>query len=162
MNWGLNNVPGMCSPDQPNHFTCPLATVFFNASIIWGVRVHSSIIDLYRSLAHNVSLQLAWFTQILYGFSLWELYFLYPCSFGWENIHNIGYDIFIFLLSLEAWEWFLLLPLWITSLGQLSSISSFQIYLIFSFIFNFLIKRRWLGWWTKYNYILVSSTFDSF
>lgn len=37
MNWVLDNVPGVCAPDQPNHFTCPLATVFFNASIIWGV-----------------------------------------------------------------------------------------------------------------------------
>jgi len=24
-----------------------------------------------------------------------------------------------------------------------------------SFAFNFLIKRRWPGWWTKYNYVLV-------
>ena len=38
MNWVLTNVPGVCSPDQPNHFTCPGATVFFNASVIWGVR----------------------------------------------------------------------------------------------------------------------------
>jgi hypothetical protein len=27
-----------------------------------------------------------------------------------------------------------------------------------SFIFNFLIKRRWSGWWTKYNYVLVRSS----
>jgi hypothetical protein len=37
MNWVLGNVPDVCQPDQANHFTCPAATVFFNASIIWGV-----------------------------------------------------------------------------------------------------------------------------
>ena len=40
MNWVLDNVPNICAPDQPNHFTCPNATVFFNASIIWGVSSH--------------------------------------------------------------------------------------------------------------------------
>jgi hypothetical protein len=28
-------------------------------------------------------------------------------------------------------------------------------WLTVSFIFNFMIKRRWSGWWTKYNYVLV-------
>jgi len=37
MNWVLGNVRDVCSPDQPDHFSCPGATVFFNASIIWGV-----------------------------------------------------------------------------------------------------------------------------
>jgi len=37
MNWVINNVPNVCSPTQADHFTCPKATVFFNASIIWGV-----------------------------------------------------------------------------------------------------------------------------
>jgi len=33
--------------------------------------------------------------------------------------------------------------------------SPFVIVLTCSFIFNFLIKRRWPGWWIKYNYVLV-------
>lgn len=37
MNWVLHNVPGICTPDQPDKFSCPGATVFFNASVIWGV-----------------------------------------------------------------------------------------------------------------------------
>ena len=37
MNWVINNVPNICSPTQADNFTCPKATVFFNASIIWGV-----------------------------------------------------------------------------------------------------------------------------
>jgi len=27
-------------------------------------------------------------------------------------------------------------------------------WVIVNFIFNFMIKRRWSGWWTKYNYVL--------
>lgn len=37
MNWVLRNVRDVCAPDQQDHFSCPGATVFFNASIIWGV-----------------------------------------------------------------------------------------------------------------------------
>jgi len=45
MNWVLANVPGVCSPDQPDHFTCPNATVFFNASVIWGVKPRFEIVN---------------------------------------------------------------------------------------------------------------------
>jgi len=36
MDWALANIKDICSPNQPNHFTCPGAQVFFTASVIWG------------------------------------------------------------------------------------------------------------------------------
>ena len=36
-NWALGSIQGICTPDQPNNYTCPSAHVFFTASIIWGV-----------------------------------------------------------------------------------------------------------------------------
>lgn len=35
--WMFTNIPGMCSPDQPDGFICPSTEVFGTASIIWGV-----------------------------------------------------------------------------------------------------------------------------
>ena len=37
MNWSTVNVSGLCSQNQPDHFTCPGATIFYTSSIIWGV-----------------------------------------------------------------------------------------------------------------------------
>lgn len=37
LNWMFRNVPGLCTPDAVNGFTCPIARVHFNGSILWGV-----------------------------------------------------------------------------------------------------------------------------
>lgn len=36
-NFLVGNIPDFCSEDQPQGFTCPGATTFYNASVIWGV-----------------------------------------------------------------------------------------------------------------------------
>ena len=36
-NFLLGNIPEFCSESQPQGFTCPGATTFYNASVIWGV-----------------------------------------------------------------------------------------------------------------------------
>ena len=37
LNWMFANIPGICTPEALNGFTCPLARVHFNGSILWGV-----------------------------------------------------------------------------------------------------------------------------
>ena len=37
LNWSLTSIPGICTPDAPSGFTCPIARVHFNGSILWGV-----------------------------------------------------------------------------------------------------------------------------
>jgi OPT family small oligopeptide transporter len=37
LNWMLANIPGICTPDAISGFTCPIARVHFNGSILWGV-----------------------------------------------------------------------------------------------------------------------------
>jgi OPT oligopeptide transporter protein len=39
MNLVLQNIPDVCSHHQHQGFTCPGATVFFTASVIWGVQI---------------------------------------------------------------------------------------------------------------------------
>ncbi|RMY11651.1 hypothetical protein D0868_03021 [Hortaea werneckii] len=37
MNWTLGSIDGVCSAEQPSHFTCPNGRTFFSSSITWGV-----------------------------------------------------------------------------------------------------------------------------
>ena len=37
LNWMFNHIPNICTPDAINGFTCPIARVHFNGSILWGV-----------------------------------------------------------------------------------------------------------------------------
>ena len=37
LNWMFNYIPNICTPDAINGFTCPIARVHFNGSILWGV-----------------------------------------------------------------------------------------------------------------------------
>ena len=37
LNWMFVNVHGICTPEAVNGFTCPIARVHFNGSILWGV-----------------------------------------------------------------------------------------------------------------------------
>ena len=37
LNWMFANVKGICTSEAVNGFTCPIARVHFNGSILWGV-----------------------------------------------------------------------------------------------------------------------------
>lgn len=37
LNWMFTHIPGICTPAALNGFTCPIARVHFNGSILWGV-----------------------------------------------------------------------------------------------------------------------------
>lgn len=36
-NWMFGNLPGICTADQAQGFTCNGAKTFYNASVIWGM-----------------------------------------------------------------------------------------------------------------------------
>ncbi|KAI1271973.1 OPT oligopeptide transporter protein-domain-containing protein [Xylaria sp. FL0933] len=36
LNFQMNHIPGVCTVDAPNHFTCPDINTFFTASVLWG------------------------------------------------------------------------------------------------------------------------------
>ena len=37
LNWMFGHIPSICTPEAINGFTCPIARVHFNGSILWGV-----------------------------------------------------------------------------------------------------------------------------
>jgi OPT family small oligopeptide transporter len=55
LNWMFTNIPGICTPEAVNGFTCPIARVHFNGSILWGVVGPSRFFgkeELYRPLMY--------------------------------------------------------------------------------------------------------------
>lgn len=133
MNWAQGAIHNLCKENQPAGFTCPQATVFFNASVIWGV------IGPQRQ------------------FSKGQLY--YPML--WMFLVGALLPI-ISWLWLKKWprsfmryiHW----PVFFNGVGYIPPATpySYGTYCVVGYIFGYWIKRRWFNWWAKYNYSLSS------
>ncbi|KAL4071896.1 OPT oligopeptide transporter [Scleroderma citrinum] len=135
--WMFTNIPDMCSPKQKNGFICPSTEVFGTASIIWGVigprRVFSS---------GQVYYALVYFFLIgaLCPLAAWLI------SLKWPN----------------SWIRYVNFPVIFSGTGSIppASAVNYVPWTIVGFIFNYVIRRRYFSWWTKYNYVL-SAAMDS-
>ncbi|KAI1424609.1 OPT family small oligopeptide transporter [Xylaria sp. FL1777] len=129
MNWALGNIPGVCSEDQPQSYTCPGGRVFFTASIIWGAIGPARI---FSGNALYSSLQWFWLVGAVSPVITWFLARRYPNSIA-RYINT---------------------PLVFGGSGWIPPATAYT-YLCWGsvgFLFNYLIKRRFNGWWLQYNY----------
>ncbi|KAF8501810.1 OPT oligopeptide transporter protein-domain-containing protein [Russula emetica] len=129
--WMFSNIEGLCSADQKDGFICPSTTVFGTASIVWGV------IGPQRLFSHG---------QLYYGLVFFFLAGALAPLLQW-SLHKklkIG-----FLKYLNF-------PLIFTSTGNLPPATplNYVPWVLVCFIFNYVIRRRHFGWWSKYNYVL--------
>ncbi|KAG6331009.1 hypothetical protein ID866_8080 [Astraeus odoratus] len=135
--WMFTNIPDMCSPSQKDGFICPSTEVFGTASIIWGV------IGPQRQFSRGQV-----YYALLYFFLLGALCPLiaWLISLKWPN----------------SWIRYVNFPVIFSGTGYIppASAVNYVPWAIVGFIFNFLIRRRYFSWWTKYNYIL-SAALDS-
>ncbi|KAL9025471.1 MAG: hypothetical protein Q9196_005713 [Gyalolechia fulgens] len=138
LNWMFANIPSLCSPDAINGFSCPLARVHFNGSILWGVVGPKRFFGpgaLYRPLI--------WF--FLVGAIAPVIVFAIgrrkPLSSIWRKIN---------------------LPVLFGSLSWIPPATglNFTSWAVVCFIFNSLIRRRKPEWWGKYTMTL-SAALDS-
>ncbi|KAF4626165.1 hypothetical protein G7Y89_g11996 [Cudoniella acicularis] len=137
MNWALGSISDICSPDQPNNYTCPNAHVFFTASIIWGVIGPARI------------------------FGPGGLY--YPMSFFF--ILGAGLPVICWLAAKKwpkSYMRYINTPVIFGGTGYIPP-ATVLIYASWGFVgtmFNKVIKGRHPGWWTEFNYI-TSAALDS-
>ncbi len=130
MNWALGSITGICTSTQSNHFTCPQARVFFNASVIWGAIGPGRIFSLGQIYS---SLLYFWivgaFTPIIIFFAANAL----PTS-------NLRY---------------LSSPIIFSGAGGLPPATplNYLTWGIVGWIFNKHIKNRYRGWWMRFNYV---------
>jgi OPT family small oligopeptide transporter len=135
MNWALGAIPGICTPHQENHYTCPGGRVFFTASVIWGTIGPARMFSpgqMYSGLM--------WF---------WLPGFLLPIVF------------YVLARVSKHARWgrhirLLNAPIIFGGAGLIPPATPLN-YLSWGFVglvFNKYIRDRWRGWWMQYNYVL--------
>jgi OPT family small oligopeptide transporter len=134
LNWMFANIPKICTPDAMNGFTCPIARVHFNGSILWGVvgpqRFFGSG-ELYRPLV--------W--CFLIGAVCPVIIFVI-----WKQRGGHRHSV---LKSVS-------LPVLFGSLSWIPPATglNFSAWAIVCWIFNYFVRRRKGEWWGKYTMTL--------
>ncbi len=129
-NWALGTIPNVCEADQKNGYVCPNASVFYTASIVWGVIGPARVFGAGSMLS---SLQWYWLLGAAAPIITWFLARRYPSS------------------AIRYLHW----PVIFGGNGLIPP-ATVYIYLCWGVIgmfFNGYLKRRFRGWWGKYNYI---------
>ncbi|KAG1850523.1 OPT oligopeptide transporter protein-domain-containing protein [Suillus tomentosus] len=135
--WMFTNIPDLCNPTQKDGFICPNTEVFGTASFIWGVigpqRQFSSG-QVYHDLVYFFLIGA--FCPVV----AWLISLKWPNSF-------IRYVNF---------------PVIFSGMGAIPPASALNYvpWAIVGFIFQYVIRRKYFSWWTKYNYVL-SAAMDS-
>lgn len=136
LNFALNNIDGVCTPTQPEHFTCPGGRVFFSASVIWGLIGPARIFSpgqIYSGLFWFFLLGAITPVIIFFAAKKWPKspikYLMAPVIFGGAGAIPPA-----------------------TPLNYLS-------WGIVGFVFQYLIKNRHFSWWSRLNF-LTSSGLD--
>ncbi|KAI0185477.1 OPT oligopeptide transporter protein-domain-containing protein [Xylaria flabelliformis] len=137
LNWMFRNVPGICTPSAINGFTCPIARVHFNGSILWGVVGPA---EFFGPNATYRSLVWCFLIGAVAPVPLW----LYARRRKGSIVRKINLPVLFGSLS------------WIPPATGLN----FSVWAVVCYIFNYLIKNRANAWWAKYTMTL-SAALDS-
>jgi len=129
--WMFSHIEDICSPHQKDNFTCPHATVFGNGSIIWGV------IGPRRLFSHG---------QLYYGLIFSFLAGTVFPLIQWTLHKKFGMK---FLKYLNF-------PVLFAGIGFIPPATpiNYVPWMLICFLFNYVIRRRHMLWWLKYNYLL--------
>jgi len=140
LNWMLSNIPGICTPEAINGFTCPIARVHFNGSILWGVVGPKRFFGpgaLYRPL--------------VWAFLAGAIAPIIP----WFIAKRGNKATRLFLQKVN-------LPVVFGSLSWIPPATglNFSVWALVCWVFNYRIRRSKGEWWTKYTMTL-SAALDS-
>lgn len=138
LNWMFIHVPNICTPEAINGFTCPIARVHFNGSILWGVVGPKRFFGagaLYRPLIW------AFLVGFIAPIIIWLIGRNRANGSIWRKIN---------------------LPVLFGSLSWIPPATglNFSVWALVCFVFNFHIRRRAPAWWHKYTMTL-SAALDS-
>ncbi len=138
LNWMFAHLPGLCTPSAINGFTCPLARVHFNGSILWGVVGPTRFFGpgaLYRPLTW------AFLVGAVAPVAVWLIGRRRPSTSLWRKVN---------------------LPVLFGSLSWIPPASglNFSVWAVVCFAFNHLVRRRRAQWWAKYT-MTMSAALDS-
>lgn len=137
LNWMLAFIPGICTPEAMNGFTCPIAEVHFNGSILWGV------IGPKRFFGSGA----------LYG------------PLVWAFLVGALAPVVLWLFARHDRKSILRKVNLIVVFGSVSWIPpatglNFSVWAVVCYLFNYELRRRKMAWWKKYTMTL-SAALDS-
>jgi len=132
LNWMLGNVKGICTPAAVNGFTCPIARVHFNGSILYGVVGPARFFGrdgMYRPLLW------AFLVGAVAPVLVWLVARRSERGSVWRRIN---------------------LPVVFGSLSWIPPATglNFSVWALVCFLFNRVLRRRRNAWWRKYNMTL--------
>jgi len=126
LNYQMTQIPNVCTVGQKDHFTCPGINTSFTSAVLWGTLGPKKMFG-----AGAIYNGLLW--CFLAGALLpIPFYFL---SRRWKSFHYIHIPVFLHGgLSFSPYN---LANIWPA--------------VPIAWLFNYYIKKRYLGWWSKYN-----------
>ncbi|KAI1170215.1 OPT-domain-containing protein [Nemania sp. FL0916] len=137
LNWMFHNIPGICTPEAINGFTCPIARVHFNGSILWGVVGPAEFFG-----PNAVYRPLVW--CFLIGAIAPVVLWFYSRRRKSSIVRKINLPVLFGSLS------------WIPPATGLN----FSVWAVVCYVFNYAVKNRANAWWAKYTMTL-SAALDS-
>jgi len=135
LNFQMTQIQDVCTPNQHDKFTCPGQNTFFTSSVVWGTLGPTRMFG-----AHGL------YNGLLYCFLIGAVLPI-PFYVLRKKFPTLEYfHVPVMLTGGLVWSPYNLANVWpAIPLG---------------YLFNVFIKRRYLGWWSKYNYI-TSGAFGS-
>ncbi|KAJ7106268.1 OPT-domain-containing protein [Mycena epipterygia] len=132
LNFQMTKIPDVCTTSQVDHFTCPNINTFFTASVLWGMLGPKRMFGtggIYNSLM--------W--CFLIGAILpIPLYLLRKRVKTLEYVH-----LPVLLTGGLIWAPYSMANVW-------PAVPT-------GYLFNVFIKKRYLAWWSKYNYVTTTA-----
>lgn len=135
--WMFNNIPDICTPEQPSFLTCPHNQVYFTASAVWG------IIGPTRQFGKG-ALYYPELYAIIVGAFL-------PVPFWlWQRRYP------------NSWVKFVSTPVVLNGVSYIPPAAgiNYSAWFAVGFVFQYLIRKRNFAWWSKFNYV-TSAALDS-
>ncbi|KAG0203913.1 hypothetical protein BGX28_003965 [Mortierella sp. GBA30] len=126
----MNSIDGICS-EAAYPFTCPSANVFSASSVVWGV-----VGPLKFLSPSSMYYPIVWFFFI--GFLIPVPFYLLSLKYPNSWVKDVNMAAFMLGGGPFPPAGASIMPTWA----------------LIGFVFNFVIKRRHFGWWSKYNYVM--------
>ncbi|KAJ7478906.1 OPT-domain-containing protein [Mycena latifolia] len=132
LNFQMTQIDGVCTPHQVDHFICPGINTFFTASVLWGTLGPKRMFG-----AGGI------YNGLLYCFLIGAVL---PIPF------------YFLRKRVKAFEYFHL-PVVLTGglIWAPGTMANMWPAVPVGYVFNVLIKKRYLAWWSKYNYITTTA-----
>ncbi|KAJ7254134.1 OPT-domain-containing protein, partial [Mycena rebaudengoi] len=132
LNFQMTKIEGVCTPGQVDHFTCPSINSFFTASVLWGTLGPKRMFG-----AGGI------YNGLLYCFPIGLI---------------LPIPVFMLRKRFKVLEYFHL-PVFLTGGLTWTPYSMANVWpaVPVAYVFNVLIKRRYIQWWSKYNYITTTA-----